>query len=723
MAIAAQPLLWPVGCGRRGFGLRAKLFCAFGTVASLTVLASSVALVSYGHVGRALSGITSENLPSMSASVRLARSSAEIASIAPALLAAHDVKEREAALTALHADERSLLQAIDDIAATADQPAAIKALRDMAGEMVTNIDGLAVGVERRISLASVISTRAAQFRATHEAINTTLAPLVDDASFDLVTGLQTAAGVKDPAAIQQSLSKLADNQVVALQAMSDLRADSNLVLGLLTEGAGLSSRDFFPPLLDRFDAASSHLEKSLAELGEGKTAPALRRSVGDLLQEGRGATSIFALRRAELDAATSGEAALAANHRLAGALEDAVTKLVENNERAARAAAASTDKAIARGQGLLISIAAASLLVALMIGVFYIGRSVAGRLGVIRDSMSEIAAGNLDAEIPTAGRDEIAEMAAALVVFRDTGRVVKASEARAGAERRRMEEQRRADLLSLADGFETNVKSVVDTVLSAANETQNAAASLASLADHSSRQTAAVAAASAEASDNVQNVAGATEELSISTAEIGRQVSESAEVAARAVGEMERTKTTVRGLADAARRIDDVVSLINEIAGQTNLLALNATIEAARAGEAGKGFAVVAAEVKALATQTAKATSDIAAQIGAIQGATQDGVEAIGDVGKTIGRINDIAAAVVSSIEEQNATTREIARNVQQAALGTRGVSENIAGVTEAVGETGNAAKLALAAAAELVRQAHQLSHEVEGFLSGVRAR
>jgi len=723
MTQARSPDRPAAGDRRTGIGLRGKLFLSFGTVAGLTVLASAIAFVSYNEVGRALSGIAGENLPAMAASVRLARSSAEIASIAPALLAAHDMKERDATLALLKADEQSLRQAVDAIAASDGNGEAIGALRGAAAQMTANLDGLADEVQHRIELYGKIAALAARVRATHNAIAVAIAPLVDDASFDLVTGLQNAAEAKNAAAIQQRLGDLANKQVVALQAMSDLRSDSNLVLGLLAEGAGLPSKDLLPPLLDRFNATAGHLEKSLAALGDDKSAAALRQPVSELLQDGRGEASVFALRSAAIDAAAAGEAALAANHRVAGTLEDAVSKLVDRSESAARSAAAATDAAIARGRVLLISIAAASLLVALVIGAFYIGRSVARRLGALGASMAEIAGGNFEAAIPTGGRDEIAAMAAALVVFRDSGRAAREAEAEAAAERKRMEERRRAELLSLADGFETTVKSVVDTVSGAAGDMQKAAAGLAETADHSNRQAAAVAAASSQASTNVQTVATAAEELSSSIAEIGRQVSESAEVAARAVAETERTNATVQGLAEAARRIGDVVSLINDVAGQTNLLALNATIEAARAGEAGKGFAVVASEVKALATQTAKATDEIAAQVGAIQGTTRDAVGAIAEISKTIGRISEIAIAVAAAVDQQNATTRDIARNVQQAAKGTQEVSANIAGVTQAVGETGSAANLVLGSAGDLAGQAGKLRDEVDRFLGSVRAR
>ena len=178
----------------------------------------------------------------------------------------------------------------------------------------------------------------------------------------------------------------------------------------------------------------------------------------------------------------------------------------------------------------------------------------------------------------------------------------------------------------------------------------------------------------------------------------------------------------MQGLAQAAQKIGDVVSLITDIAEQTNLLALNATIEAARAGDAGKGFAVVASEVKNLANQTAKATDEIGAQIAGIQTATQEAVAAIEGIGKTISKIDEVAAGVASAVEEQGAATQEIARNVEQAAAGTQEVSSNISGVSQAANETGSAATQIHTAANRLAGRSEALRREVDKFLANVRA-
>jgi methyl-accepting chemotaxis protein len=353
---------------------------------------------------------------------------------------------------------------------------------------------------------------------------------------------------------------------------------------------------------------------------------------------------------------------------------------------------------------------------------FVIGRSIVLPIGRMTSAMVRLAEGDIRSDIPAVdNRDEIGDMARAVLVFKENALERERLEEKQRQEQTRREEQMQR-MEQLASAFNDRAEQVAGSVASAADALQRTAQGMSSTAEETNRQAAAVAAASEQASANVQTVASASEEMSASITEINRQVLQSAETANRANAEAERTNATVQGMADAAQKIGEVVNLISEIAEQTNLLALNATIEAARAGEAGKGFAVVASEVKNLATQTARATDEISAQVSEMQSVTGDAVDAIRAIGDVINEIKSISDMVASAIAEQGTATEEIAQNTQQAAEGTREVSSNIGNVTRASSETGEAAQQVLSASAELAEHANKMRSMVEEFLTDIKA-
>ncbi|HVJ41014.1 MAG TPA: HAMP domain-containing methyl-accepting chemotaxis protein [Dongiaceae bacterium] len=371
---------------------------------------------------------------------------------------------------------------------------------------------------------------------------------------------------------------------------------------------------------------------------------------------------------------------------------------------------------------LMLTVVGAGVVIGLVMALTVSSRFIAGPIRSLTATMTRLAQGDFSALIGfDRQRDEIGEMARAVVIFKDNGianeRMHQEKE-QAQAER----ERRQRHVEELIHSFDSQVSSVLEQLAGAAAEMQATASSMSAIAERTAQKANAVSMATDEASSNVQTVASAGEELSASIHEISRQVAQSNQITGQAVTTATNTDQRVQGLVKAVERIGDVVRLINDIAGQTNLLALNATIEAARAGEAGKGFAVVASEVKNLATQTAKATEEITGQIQAIQTATRDSVASIQEITSIISQISEIASTIAAAVEEQGAATQEIARNVQQAATGTQEVANNVGGVTEAAGETGSAATEVLTAANVLSRQASSLRDSVTHFLQEIRA-
>jgi methyl-accepting chemotaxis protein len=354
---------------------------------------------------------------------------------------------------------------------------------------------------------------------------------------------------------------------------------------------------------------------------------------------------------------------------------------------------------------------------------FMLSRGISKPMVAMCKAMRELAAGNFDVVLPGLGRkDELGEMASAVEEFK--------MQAIAKAERDAAEQEahnkasaaaRRGELIRFADEFESAVGSIVANVSASAAQLETAAGTLTRTAETTQSLSSQVAETSGQASSDMQSVAAATEELSASVNEIGRRVRESNDIAVAAVRQAEETDDRIGKLSKAAQQIGDVVKLITAIAEQTNLLALNATIEAARAGEAGRGFAVVASEVKSLASQTAKATDEISGHISGMQGATQESVTAIKEIGGTIGKISEIASTIASAVEEQGSATQEIARSVQNVE-GHEAASDNVMQVNRGATETGSASEEVLHSARSLSSESTRLREELDRFMANIRA-
>ncbi len=500
-------------------GLRGRLFLAFGVVAGLTVLASGNAIVSYDRIGNALSVVTERSMPDLARTTKVVKAAADVTAAAPSLLAATDQAGRDAATKALATAREDLTRSI--AALNADDAAR---LGNTGNRILENLGRLADAVKDRQTVASNRAKQVAALRGAHQKIAEKLSPMADDAGFSLTIGLSSAADKEqDLGVIRKTLSALADQELATLQAVLELRAEANLLLGILVEASDLPSLDLLPPVRDRFMATAGRIDKAVKVLKD----PDIAKLFEAFVVFGKSDGNVFDLRKKELETASAAAKVVAENGALAKDFDAQLADLERRSEAAAGTAVNSSEAAIAQGRVVLISIALLSLGVAFLIGWLYVGRGVVRRLTGLQAGMKSIAAGNIDTDVATKGSDEIAEMADAVRFFKQN--MIESNRLRSerAETEQRMVTERKAEMAKLADEFESSVGRIVQTMSSSASELQESAATLTKTAEMTERLSGVVGSVSEDSSLKVRSAAAATEEMSASIAEISRQVEES----------------------------------------------------------------------------------------------------------------------------------------------------------------------------------------------------
>jgi methyl-accepting chemotaxis protein len=680
--VEATTVLRPSIWRRAAFGVGGKLQSAFSIVAGLTAISTVVSLLCFSAVEAGLNDFADRQMPIVANVIQLSAISGEISAAAARLINARTPGDQKAIAASIARKRGDLAEALQRLQTLDSANPAVATLFTLSQRLTANLAALEDIIAERSDLRDQIVKLDDALHQTHTRLLDRLAQLPDS------------------------------------RAALEVSARAHLLVSLIGEASTLREPAEFKHIQDLLKSASDGLRQSAAALADDD----INKIAAQLLPLGVGANSIFARHARETFVATRADATIDENVAIQRVLDDTVANLVSVTQKRVAASTAGLTETLGHGRILLLIVALVSIIAAVGVGTFYVQKRLVRRLLSIGDAMRRLAAGDVDTPLPKIQtRDEMGEMSRSLHVLRagelERKKLVERERAEQIAQRQRV-----TSIDGIIEEFRGTVTSVVTTLAHHASAMQATAGGLSAIAGEADAQARAVSLSSETTSNNVRTVADATEELGVSIHEINEQAIQTRGVVNRAAEIAHSAHELGDQLSAGANRIGDVVRLIRDVAEQTNLLALNATIEAARAGQAGRGFAVVANEIKQLASQTAKATEDITAQIAAIQASTIKAVNVIQSINAITDDIAHFTTAVASSVEQQNNAAQMITRNVQGAAAGVKQLAGSMTQVTMAIGEANRFAAEMLDVARTLSAQTDTIDGAVDDFLQRVTA-
>jgi len=717
------------------FGIGKRLVTAFGVVGGLCVLISTLSWFSLKGLSETQDGITTNNVPAITAALHLANETTQLVAAAPLLTSAINDEERLAQMEVINRTIREAKREISTLSPLLSKPEKVAKLQNYLNQIAPIMTRLNEIVEQDHKFAKRRHELSLKLLAIRAEAEEKIKPLSSDVTFKVVENtddwyslledsVDAAKAGEDVNPDTATLEENALNIVSYQSAIMDYRSLANLLIGMLIEGSQMETMARVQEMQDQFYKDIARMAAPLSELKKAADVSALDDVYNQLLQLGNLGdvdNNILKLRHAELSLSEEAKSLLGEARQHSNSLSQEVKTIVATLKDDMGAAVDHSKASSTQTSITLVVVSICSIVVVVLIGWLYVMRNLVRRLVLLVNNMKAIASGDLTTRVNRNGEDEISLMGSALALLRNGLRESEALKQQQEEQRLLAEQEKKDHAQKLANDFDMAVGQSISILSENVAEIREKAVSMSQIALKTLQETEEVSKASTTMSEDINVVATSTDELTKSISEISAQVANSTNVASEAVARAATMNGNIIQLQNGSREIESVIQLINTIAEQTNLLALNATIEASRAGEAGKGFAVVASEVKNLATQTAGAIDEISALISTIQGEITSAVEANDHITTIISEIDQVSAGIAAAVEEQSAATAEISRTVQNAAENVTTISSRVQDVSNAIEENNTMVTDVLDGVSHINQQSSSMSEEVDSFLADLR--
>jgi methyl-accepting chemotaxis protein len=734
---------------RPSIGIRGRLIGAFVVVGGLTLAACLVSYSSFVQIDTSFAKVEGESMPQMSGALDLSRQGGAIAALASAIASAGEAESIDQSKVAIAAEAEAMRETLGRLAGAGADAQAVESASAATREMMAVSERLWEAKNRQFTLGAERSVQVSRALAGQTSLTETIAPIADDAAFNLEIGLQMLAGSEDVFLLGRDIQKLIDNEIMQLNAISALRAEANTIIGLYAEVSMAPRSDALVALKDRLVAAGARIDRSTVQLPREMLSDALNRAIAELMTPARARRGIVEVRRDELQASAEANALVAETQASQARLAEAVSAL---GGAAAAGSAASVEHAennLASARFYLIVLAAVSLLISAGIAWLYVSRSVLGRLSRIHQVISALAGGDLELQLSQrdrARRDELGEIARAVEVFRHNAAARLEAEREAAEQRSQTEAERRRNALlsndtaekqaavvqALGEGLEklaagdlsyriesefaedyrklrddfnnaiVSLHDVMGVINAAAGSMHESTGEISGSSDTFARRIEQQAASLEETAAALNEITSTVQRTAQGAVSARRTVDQAKTEAARSAEIVSRAVEAMNQIDKSSGQIGQIIGIIDEIAFQTNLLALNAGVEAARAGEAGRGFAVVAQEVRGLAQRSTEAAREIKGLISASVTQVGQGVQLVGETGQALQQI-------VDKVTEITATVADISSGAQDQATGLQQVNVAVAHMDQTTQQNAAMVEESTAASHELAREAAEL--------------